>query len=69
VAIIRDDETDWTAELTDIDMVLWLCLVKGLEMQEAFDTAKLNKDRAFFVRLPPSVKTTDQLTTHTRSVV
>ena len=50
-------------------MVLWLCLVKGLEMQEAFDTAKLNKDRAFFVRLPPSVKTTDQLTTHTRSVV
>ena len=68
MAIIRDEESKFTAELTDIDMVMWLCLHNNMEMQEAYDQVKASKGKQFFVRLPDYVKTTNDLITHTRQI-
>ena len=61
MAIIRDSETDFTAELTGIDQALWLHIRNKMAIEEAVDTVNTNEGRSFYVRLPLEVKTTDDL--------
>ena len=61
MSIIRDSETDFTAELTGNDMALWLHYNNKMSIQEAVDTVEINKGREFYVRLPLEVKNTDDL--------
>ncbi len=67
MTIIRDSETDFTAELTGTDQALWLHIHNKMAIEEAVTTVNMNEGRSLYVRLPLEVKTTDDLTQYLRS--
>ena len=61
MSIIRDSETDFTAELTGNDMALWLHYRNNMSVKEAIEAVEINIGRAVYVRLPLEMKNTDSL--------
>ena len=61
MSIIRDSETDFTAELTGNDMALWLHYRNNMSVKEAIEAVEINQGRSFYVRLPLEIKNTDSL--------
>lgn len=61
MSIIRDSETDFTAELTGNDMALWLHYKNNMSVKEAIEAVEINQGRSFYVRLPLEIKNTDSL--------
>ena len=64
MAIIRSSPTDWTAQLTGEELVIYYVLHFKMEPEYAEEQVREHEGELFYVRLPLHVNTLQQLLLH-----